>query len=151
MFLNIHVVSASLSQAQTVPVTSPAPRVSSSPRASPTNTPTTWSAPSSSSSPPAWTWPSPSSPLTWRTTPCQAERGTASTTGWKCGTGSREVRRRPTECDLRSRRPCADDNEGVAMISMKVLHNNSANSLSQSTFLNGAHSALPTSLLTEVE
>ncbi len=90
--LNKHFVSASSSQVQIVPVTSPVPRVSSSPRASPTNTLTTWSAPLSSLSRPAWMSPSPSSPLTWRTTPCRAERGTASTTGWKCGTGSQEVR-----------------------------------------------------------
>lgn len=100
MSLYIHFVFVSSSQVQTVPVTSPVPRVSLSPRASPTNTPTTWSAPSSSLSPPAWTSPSPSSPLTWRTTPCRAERGTASTTGWKCGTGSREVRHWSAGCVL---------------------------------------------------
>ena len=88
----MHLVSVSSSQVQTVPVTSPVLRASSSPRASPTSTHTTWSAPSSSSSRPAWTWPSASSPSTWRTTPCRAETGTASTTGWRCGTGCREVR-----------------------------------------------------------
>lgn len=91
MSLHIHFGSVSSSQVQTVPVTLQVPRVSLSPRASLTNTPTTWSAPSSSLSPPAWMSPSPSSPLTWRTTPCRAGRGTASTTGWKCGTGSQEV------------------------------------------------------------
>lgn len=87
----MHLVTVSSYQVQTVHVTSPVPRVSLSPQASLISTPTTWSAPSSLLYLPAWMSPSPSSPLTWRTTPCQVETGTASTTGWKCGTGCQEV------------------------------------------------------------
>lgn len=78
-------------QVPTVPGTSPARLASSSPRVFLTSTPTTWSAPSLSSCPPAWMSPSSSSPSTWRTIPCRVVMGTASTTGWRCGTASQEV------------------------------------------------------------
>lgn len=88
-------------QARIAPGISPATPASSSLRASRTNTPTTWSASSSSWSPPAWMSPSTSSPSTWRTTPSQEGRGSASTTGWRCGTGSPQVRLPPPPTAVR--------------------------------------------------
>lgn len=79
-------------QVPTVRVTSRVLWVWSSLRDSQTSTLTTWSVPSSSSFPQAWMSPSASWPLTWRTTPYQAEKENASTTGWKFGTDSPEVR-----------------------------------------------------------
>lgn len=81
------------SQVQNVPGTLRLPEVSSRRRASPTSTPTTWTAPSWSSPPrcPRSWWSSTAS--TWSPTPRRRRAPSADTTGWRSGTASPQVRR----------------------------------------------------------